>query len=164
MKPDSIFNLQSTIFNLSRPSSPSPYAIPLSFLLSPPRVSPLPSPSLCCCYYGIQDILYPPHRMGFSTQNPLCPFVPLCLCSFALLAPACKFAQGSAKNSKIFKNFQTFRAIFRTFCTTFRIFSNVFEYFRTQLAYLLRNSFVAKANLGLSGCSSCQILVIKQLK
>ena len=43
-------------------------------------------------------------------------------------------AQGSAKNSNIFKYFQTFHTIFRTFRTTFRIFSNVFKRFRSFLS------------------------------
>ncbi len=28
------------------------------------------SPLYCLYYYGIQDIFYPPHRVGFSAQNP----------------------------------------------------------------------------------------------
>jgi hypothetical protein len=47
-------------------------------------------------------------------------------------------AQAPAKNSKIFKNFQSFRIIFQKFSIVSRYFSNVFEYFRTQLAHLMR--------------------------
>ncbi len=41
--------------------------------------------------------------------------------------------KGSAKNSNIFKYFQTFHTIFRIFSNVSRYFSNVFKRFRTFL-------------------------------
>ncbi len=49
----------------------------------------------------------------------------------AQVFPARSFAQGPAKNSNIFKYFQTFHTIFRIFSNVSYHFSNIFKRFRT---------------------------------